>query len=331
MALDIDVEEEDEVETSSGSGAVRWATALVARALWSVVGNGTVKNEHCGKFSRVKVCVNVDKHGRMGLDGKSYAGKVFRRIVHNSCGRPSCPKCYVSWAYRAARKTAFILGEASKKFGKVEHIIASVPVKDYDLSIEDLRRKAQNVLYCRGVIGGSLIFHSMRFNRIRGWYWNPHFHVLGFILNGYSCRRCARKNDCLQGCGGFDDVSWQRYQVDKWYVKVADPLHERRNVRKTAAYELGHCTIPVGAKHFRVVTYFGICSYRKLKISDAVRKEWEEEFKDKCPLCGDELKDGKYCGVKPLVTDRNSPDFQRDSIEDFLENGLPAWFVREEG
>jgi hypothetical protein len=327
-----DVDEEEKIESVNvGSKFVRWATFLVAGVLWIVAGNGQKTNTNCGKYSRVKVCLNVDLHGRTTLDGKNYAGKVFRRIIHNSCGRPSCPECYISWASRAARKVAFVLGEAAKQYGKVEHLVASVPVKDYDLSFEDMRRKAVKILNSRGVIGGSLIFHGARFNRIKGFYWSPHFHCLGFVFNGYRCRNCKRKNDCIKGCGGLDDVNWQKYQVDKWYVKVCDPRHERRNVRKTAAYELGHCTIKANAKNFRVITYWGVCSYRRLKISDKARAEFEAKFKDKCPLCGDELKNGKYCGVKQLVIDRRNPDFRRDGFEDFLENGFPAWFVEDEG
>lgn len=326
----LDVEEEEELESvSAGSKFVRWATFLVAGVLWIVAGNGQKKDANCGKYSHLKICDNVDKHGRQTLDGKNNAGKIFRRIIHNSCGRPSCPECYISWASRAARKLAFVLGEAAKLHGKVEHFSCSVPVKDWDLPAEDMRRKAVKILYSRGIIGGSLIFHGARFNRIKGFYWSPHYHALGFVFGGYKCRSCRRKNNCLKGCGGLDDVNWQKYQVDKWYVKVLDPTHERKSVRRTAAYELGHCTIPANAKNHRVVTYFGVCSYRRLKISAKARAEFETKFKDKCPICGDELKNGKYCGVKQLITDRKNPDFRRDGFEDFLENGFQAWFVEE--
>lgn len=331
MTLDIDVEEEDEVKAVSvASVSVRWATALVSGVLWFLAGHGAVTNGHCGTFSRVKLCLNVDKHGQMGLDGKSYAGKIFRRIVHNSCNRPSCPRCHISWASKTARKVAFILGESAKKYGQVEHLSASVPVKDYDLSIEELRRKAQKVLNSRNVIGGSLIFHGFRYNRIKQWYWSPHFHTLAHLSNPYRCRYCERKSNCLKGCGGFDDVSWQKFQVDGWYVKVLDPRHERRNVRKTVAYELGHCSIPDGVRHHRVVTYFGVSSYRRLQISAEAWNRWKEERKDKCPLCRDELKNGKYMGIRELVTDRKSLFFKRDSIEDYLEGNFPAWAIDEE-
>jgi len=322
----------EEWESVSGEAKlVRWATFFVNGVLWAVVGNGKVTSPSCGKYSGLKVCLNVDLHGQRRLDGGCNSGKIFRRIIHFSCGRPLCPECYVNWALRSARKVAFILGEASKQFGKVEHVIVSVPPEDYGLDFEELRRKCIKVLFSRGVIGGSLIFHGARFNRIRGWYWSPHFHSLAFVFGGYKCRGCERKNNCLKGCGGLDDVNWQKYQVDRWYVKIADSWHGRKSVRRTASYELGHCTVKADVRHFRVVTYFGVCSYRKLKIDDVARARFEAEFNGVCPLCSHELKDGFYCGVKPLVTDRKSPDFKRDSVEDFLQNGFPAYGVKEEG
>jgi len=107
----------------------------------------------------------------------------------------------------------------------------------------------------------------------------------------------------------------------EWYVKVLDPLHERRNVRKTASYELGHATIKKDVKNFRVVTYFGVCSYRKLKISAEARARWEADKKQKCKLCGSELVDIEYLGHKAFVVDKLSSDFKRDTFEPIVENG----------
>lgn len=44
-------------------------------------------------------------------------------------------------------------------------------------------------------------------------------------------------------------------------------MGERRTVGGTAWYQLNHATVKVGVKCFRVVTWFGVCSYRKLKVS----------------------------------------------------------------
>ena len=297
---------------------------------FELVGHGEQTNEYCGKYVKLKVCFNVDLHNVVQLNGDSLKGKIKRHIVHNSCNRPSCPICYVSWAMRSSRKVAFILGEASKQYGKVEHVMASVPIEDYGLSFEALRGKAIKVLKSRGVLGGSLIFHGGRYNRAKRWYWSPHFHSLCFIFDGYDkCRNCNRKSNCLAGCGGFDDVAWRKFQVDRWYVKVLDPRHERRNVRKTVSYELGHCTIKKGVRNFRAVTYFGVVSYRALKISAEAYAKWEEDRKFKCEVCGSELVDADYVGVEPLITDRPHPDFKREGFYDYLQNGRVAYVKRK--
>ena len=66
------------------------------------------------------------------------------------------------------------------------------------MGYEDLRNKVVKILKSRGVIGGCLIFHGFRYNNVRLWYWSPHFHVLGFVLGGYSrCRNCKDKWNCM--------------------------------------------------------------------------------------------------------------------------------------
>jgi len=310
--------------------SMKWAVS--PDGVWVLVGNGIRTNDFCGQLLRVKGCLNVDLHGQMGLDGKCHAGEVYWQLVHNWCHKASCPICYYfGWAVRQAGEIDLRLSEARKRFGKVEHVILSVPVKDYGLDYGVLRKKAVKIAESRGVLGGSLIFHAFRYNLIRHWYWSPHMHVLGFIKDGYGCRFCRRKNDCFKGCGGFDDRSYQRFLRDGWYVRVADPLHERKSVFYTAKYELGHASVKVGVKYFRVVTYFGVCSYRELKISADVRRAWDDCKKSVCPACRYDLVKIRYAGVKPFVTDISSPDYKNRSFADYLENGFPAWFVDEGG
>lgn len=180
---------------------------------FALVGHGKVTNDYCGKFWTYKGCLRVELHNRITLDGKDYRGKVFVRKARHFCNKASCPKCFKSgWAVREAGNIKARLVKASKRFGKVEHIVASVPARDYGLSFEALRRKVITVLKSRGVLGGVLIFHGFRYDLQRQWYWSPHFHVLGFIKGGYGrCRQCARKWNCLWGCGGFDDRAYQMF------------------------------------------------------------------------------------------------------------------------
>jgi hypothetical protein len=284
---------------------------------YQLVGNGEVTNSHCGQFSsHYRGCLRVDLHNKtiFGKDGKSIdcRGKVYARPVFYSCDKPSCPVCFkYGWASREAKNIEARLKEASKRFGQVEHIIISVPVKDYGLEPEALRRKVNRILRELGIIGGVTIVHDFRYNKRKlYWYFSPHFHVLGYILGSYrKCRRCSRKNNCLAGCSGFDDRRWQGFKKHGYYVKV---LGKRKTIRGTAWYQLHHSSIKKGVKRFHVATWFGCCSYRKLKVTPEMKKQL-------CPICQRELYDILYIGYKEFYLDRNSPLFKRELFEDYRE------------
>jgi len=290
---------------------------------FQLVGHGSVTNVFCGKYMSLKGCLRVDLHNLITLEGESFRGKVFVRKVHHWCNKPSCPVCYKSgWAVREAGKIEGRLKEGSKRFGLVEHIVCSVPVADYGLGYDALRLKVIKVLSDRGVVGGVLIFHGFRYNLQKHWYWSPHFHVLGFILGGYSrCRHCERKWNCLSGCGRFDDRSYQNFLKDGYVVRV---LGERKTVFGTAWYQLNHSSIDVSKKRFHVATWFGVCSYRKLKVTVEKRKAL-------CPICQHDLGGIRYFGRNRVVYDKSSPDYKRDSYEDYEEDGRPVWVERVEG
>ena len=282
---------------------------------FQLVGHGNVTNSKCGKFGSFYGCIRVELHNRVTLDGQNFRGKVYRRTIFHSCDKPSCPVCYkYGWAVREAGKIEMRLAEASKRFGMVEHIVATVPPKYYGLSYEALRKKINQILSVRGVIGGVMIFHGFRYNLRQEWYWSPHFHVLGFILGGYGkCRRC--KKTCFKGCGGWQDRTYRAYEKDGCVVKV---LGERKTVGGTAWYQLNHSSIDVTKTRFHVATWFGVCSYRKLKLT-------VERKKSVCPICQHDLVRVMYFGVKVFAMNRSSPEFKRDSYEDYEENGRVVW------
>lgn len=311
LELKDDFDEEPEVENCNGDFGD-----------FQLVGHGKVTNEYCGRYIGIKGCLNVDLHNIVTLDGKNYKGKIYRKFVYHFCNKPSCPVCYKKgWAVRQAHNIESRLAEASKRFGQVEHIVATVPPKFYCLSYSDLRKKMRAVLARRGVIGGVMIFHGFRFNLRRYWYWSPHFHVLGFILGGYKCRTCEKIRETgkcgieNRECSGFVNRNYRCYEKDGCIVKV---MGKRKTVGGTAWYQLNHSSVDRTKKRFHVSIWFGVCSYRKLKVT-------VEKRRSLCPLCKYELIDIQYNGKKRLVTDRNSPDFKRESFEDFIEDGLPAW------
>ena len=69
-----------------------------------------------------------------------------------------------------------------------------------------------------------------------------------------------------------------------------------------------------------VVTWFGNCSYRSLKVTYEVRKMV-------CPLCLHDLEEGRYFGSKVFALDRNAVDYVRDSWLPLFEDGVPVWVV----
>jgi hypothetical protein len=52
----------------------------------------------------------------------------------------------------------------------------------------------------------------------------------------------------------------------------------------TAWYQLNHASYDKTKKRFHIATWFGVCSYRKLKVTPEKRKEL-------CPICQHELVD----------------------------------------
>jgi hypothetical protein len=299
---------------------------------YELVGHGKQTDARCGKFLGFRGCARVESHNKVTLDGVNYSGKVFVRKVHCTCHKPTCPICYKhGWAVREAKMITARLAECSKHFGQVEHIILSVPKSDYCLTLEDLRRKAVHlVLKNRGVIGGVFIFHAFRYrNRnvllkgafsSRGWYWSPHFHVLGYILGGYGkCRSCKFMKDKTfakcRSCKGFEGRTRRCFDKDGYIVKVKEA---RKSVVGTAWYQLNHASVKRGVERFHVETWFGVCSYRKLKVTPELRKEI-------CPICQHDLERLRYSGNRIFVCNKTLPDYNQDTIEEAVEDGFSVW------
>jgi len=289
---------------------------------FQLVGQGEKTNEKCGRFFGFKGCDNVDLHNKTDLYGVNYAGKVYMFKVFNSCDKPSCPVCYKKgWAVREAGRIEARLKIASKRLGLIEHIIASVPSRDYGLGIKALRSKVDAILKKRGVHGVK-IFHAFRYNPRRHWYWSPHFHVLGFVLGGYKCRGCVK--DCA-GCDGFEVRTRECFKTDGYLVKV---LPVRKTVGGTAWYQLNHASIKKNVKNFHVATWFGLCGYRKLKVTPELMNQFVR--KRVCPICQYELRNFRYSGrdASILACYRSTIDKceEREFFDDLEDNiGLRQW------
>jgi len=297
-------------------------------------------NEKCGTFRRFMGCSYRELHKKVIFDKQGRlvdcSGKGYFRPVFHSCDRPSCPLCYQKgWAIREAGNIDFRLEQVSKQFGEIHHIIVGLPPKFWSLSYEDLRKKCFEVLYSRGVIGGAVLFHGFRYangqeSRLSGvpfgWRFSPHFHILGFIKGGYRCRGCSK---CQKGCGGFVDKNYRLNEIDGCYVKVKG---KRKSIFGSAWYILHHSSIRTDVRRFRVVTWYGVASYRRLKISKELRAEYDEKHKKKCPICGSKLIRHEYCGrdsrVIALFRKRRGA---RETVEGFFDNASDWVEVGERG
>jgi hypothetical protein len=216
---------------------------------------------NCGTFFTVG-CLNVEKHKNTNLDGVNMDGKVLLRRRKVSCHRAICPTCWGDWANRESKRAVYRLNQyrirdSKNTYKKPIHVVVSVPFSDYDLSVQEMRRKAYRSLNRVHFLGGMMIYHPKRYNRFKGWYFSPHFHVVGY--------------------GWLTDVR-KNYIYSGYIVKN---VGIRKTVHGTLYYQLSHCGI---SKDVHTVTWFGRLSYSKLKIKYPV------EEKEVCPLCGGQLR-----------------------------------------
>lgn len=289
---------------------------------FQLVGNGSQTNQFCGAYIGIMGCIDVNSHKVRTLEGVNYSGKIDRRLVHHYCNKPSCCVCYKKgWAVRRAFAIASRLKEASKRHGAIEHLMISLPKKDYGLilcSLKDMRKKVNKLLKRVGVIGGVIILHAFRYNHQDLWYFSAHFHIVGFIKHGYArCRNCPTKWNCKASCDGFDAKAWKLFQDTGYKVKV---FGKRKTVVGTLFYQLNHSSILLNVERFHVYTYFGVVSYHKLKIS-------VKEHKRCCRICGKELVRLRYSGSRAIVSDVNSPFYEGMSFEDLVEDGIIVYSV----
>lgn len=316
---------------------------------FQLVGHGKQTKDSCGRFRRIKGCIRVELHDLITLDETNYRGKGYFLKHHFTCHRPECPVCYkFGWVSREADRIEQRLKKAAKRFGMVEHLSASCPSKLFEeckteKGYERVRKLCLVALKSRGIHGGCMIFHGFRFASLReaidrdlpvGWRWSPHWHVLGFVKGGYSrCRGCRKAvQNCLE-CEGYEGRTRREFKRENerdgygWIVEVAKDKFGvkgvRQSIRGTGSYQLDHATILRNSFRWHTVTWFGVCSYRQLKVVIVPRKKL-------CPICGHELEDLAYYGKKTFCRDRSLPLYKKEFYDDVLdEDGKAVWVVVE--
>jgi len=282
------------------------------------VGRGRRTSPSCGQWRHFLVCGNVEGHAGVVLKGVDYTGKLVVTHQHLWCHSSSCPVCFIrGWSVREARNIEGRLVVGSERgFGEVEHLTVSVPFESHGLLEEVLRERSRLALLVRGVLGGGMIFHGYRKDKVRKVLsWSPHYHVLGFIRGGFDvCRNCVHdRGDCAT-CGGFKGREVREYTRDRYLVKV---FEKRETVVGTAFYQLHHATIRVGLKRFHVVTWFGVCGNCKLKG----RKVSAVAV---CPACHSEMVKKFYQGKAFIARDIGDPRYMKVfPFDEFDSSGLP--------
>lgn len=249
---------------------------------WIVVGHGQKTNYKCGQHRRFDGCLRVELHGQNKLNEISHGGKIFVHMVHHWCFSYSCPVCYLKGAcLREAEHATQRLAFASKggrdaknvyhaPLGEPQHIVVSAPMSDWNLAEfqhDKFALKVRQIIGSVGVESGCLVFHGFRYANYAesiekgvpfGYYWSPHFHVVGFILGGYgSCRHCSKtahivrtrggktvtkhgdKRFCMS-CEGFERRVRESYEKNGYIISNTD---QRQSIFGTIWYELSHMAI----------------------------------------------------------------------------------------
>jgi hypothetical protein len=98
-------------------------------------------------------------------------------------------------------------------------------------------------------------------------------------------------------------------------------LGERKTVGGTAWYQLNHASVRRGdnSKKSHVATWFGVCSYRKLKLINGK----DVGIKHKCPICGNDLVRVRYLGAFSEV----SISRRGEIVSFYSADGKPLWEV----
>lgn len=234
----------------------------VCNADFPVTGSGKAYSS-CGSFFTVG-CLNVEEHKGMNLLGQNMEGKAFLQRIMNSCDRPLCPVCWEKWASREVKNAVHRLGQYILKGHvlKAIHVIVSVCKVDYELSLEEMRKKVYKALKRVHCLGGMMIYHPRRWD-FAGSYYSPHFHIIGY--------------------GWIADVR-SNFMNTGYIIRN---VGIRKTLEGTIWYQLSHCGI---SEKYHAISWFGALGYTKLKVKP-LKKEVEL-----CPICGNRLRKLLWCG-----------------------------------
>jgi len=281
----------------------------------------------CGRVFTVNVCSHDSSHAPL--------------VRRHSCHRVDCPVCFPDWQRRAAERVSRRVSAGAMLLNKwshyVQHFTISPPASEYaafyelgNAALPALRKKAVRYLKDIGLEGGALIFHALRQAEYapddvnRGWYFSPHFHVIGF-------GRLTETSDKLYRRTGWVYKSLSRAPRARKFKEVYDT--SRGYACGVANYLFSHVAywsdLKTGRRLDRgdLVSYFGCLSSRALHVYDTI----VEKEHVKCTQCGAPMyEDSRYHYDPDWVEDSERATISRLKFCKY-RSGLNGKYFEEPG
>jgi len=218
------------------------------------------------------------------------------KLGHQCCRRGTCPKCYTTWAWLQAKRSALRILKArslfASKLGRAHrpiHVVISLPKSIWTLFYDDYpaaRRQAYKLLKRAGIKAALLIPHPWRQKcalcdgEIVG-SWRVDKETQKFVEKERYCRDCHSKQFKWIDGPHFHVVGYgwivHTKEIEQATGYIIKNIGVINNVGGTIWYQLTHAGLRAGRQ---TVTYFGLCALSKYK-SPPVPKEL-----NLCPVCG---------------------------------------------
>lgn len=238
--------------------------------------------------------VQVDLFGR-SLPGQGTYGKGCGDVVpkscpscghhhwgESSCRQKMCPSCYNKWAYIQGEKASTRMWVAKAHWFRgypvrIVHVVVSHPVYD-GWEEADYRKRTQQVLRRHGLVGGSMVCHTMREEG-----------DMGRVPDGYIHYHCVSFAPGNLVAGGMPEDGRAVFAVIKDHeTKSYSGMKNRVQIAKCITYILTHASV---APHTHAVTWWGIVSYNRMN-QRTLETEFPEAYQAiaersqaKCPQC----------------------------------------------
>lgn len=202
-------------------------------------------------------------------------------LVKSGCGKVECPRCFRTWARRAAERSAARVWGA-----KLAGVVRNVP-RHFTFEVDSLDwSEAKSKALALGCTGGILVIHPWRIKK----EYQAMFEIMA--------ERCGvnRYDIVRESAIGMDALEWAPHAHVLGYGRLIDvekgqenylyrmigPRYSMMDCEGTLFYLFGHTFQPEKANG-KAARYFGICSPSRLK------PEWTGTCTEtlRCPCCNE--------------------------------------------